>query len=270
MSSLPAKIDPTFVNSLNDMSSTKKSAASLLVSAKRPIRQLSLEEKLQAIDRVHKGESKASVARIIGVPESTLRGWCKNEDKLKVMAMKETPSPEPVHQGDGVSAKRMKYDTKSTSRQDDPLWYWLQNQQNHQQRYSTGATGFDQDNSSWFWRWYKNYSFPQVSASEPLPLVVPSRAIDTVLTDNNNVESKENNALAKEETVSEDEDEPPATAAEAVKHGEKFLRWLECCSDPSVTAVQLLQFRYLLNNVRTCAQRRANKSRTNGTRSRRK
>lgn len=252
--------------------SSKSAAASLLVSAKRPIRQLSLEEKLQAIDRVHKGESKASVARIIGVPESTLRGWCKNEDKLKVMAMKTTPSPEPVHHADGPDAKRVKYDTKSTSRQDDPLWYWLQNQQNHQQRYSTPAA-FDQDNSSWFWRWYKNYSFPpQVSASEPLPLVVPSRAIDTVLTDNNNVESKENNALpiGKEEIVSEDEDEPPATAAEALKHGERFLRWLECCSDPSVTAVQLLQFRYLLNNVRACAQRRAAHKNKTATRSRRK
>lgn len=44
--------------------------------------------------------------------------------------------------------------------------------------------------------------------------------------------------------MSDEEDEPPATAAEAVRHGEKFLRWLECCSDPSVTALQILQFRY--------------------------
>lgn len=45
--------------------------------------------------------------------------------------------------------------------------------------------------------------------------------------------------------LSEEEDDPPATASDAVYHGEKFLRWLECCSDPSVTALQILQFRYL-------------------------
>lgn len=42
-----------------------------------------LEEKVSAIDRVHCGESKASIARDIGVPESTLRGWYKNENKLR-------------------------------------------------------------------------------------------------------------------------------------------------------------------------------------------
>lgn len=35
-----------------------------------------------AIRRVHDGESKAAVARDIGVPESTLRGWCKSEHKI--------------------------------------------------------------------------------------------------------------------------------------------------------------------------------------------
>lgn len=46
-------------------------------------RVISQEEKLRAIQRVHNGESKASVARDIGVPESTLRGWCKGEEKIK-------------------------------------------------------------------------------------------------------------------------------------------------------------------------------------------
>lgn len=48
--------------------------------------------------------------------------------------------------------------------------------------------------------------------------------------------------------MSDEEDEPP-TAVDAVRHGEKFLRWLECCSDPSVTAVQILQFRLVLMHV---------------------
>lgn len=44
---------------------------------------LSPEDKLKAIDRVRAGDSKASVARDLGVPESTLRGWCKTELKLQ-------------------------------------------------------------------------------------------------------------------------------------------------------------------------------------------
>jgi len=32
--------------------------------------------------RVRNGESKTAVARDIDVPESTLRGWCKAEEKI--------------------------------------------------------------------------------------------------------------------------------------------------------------------------------------------
>ncbi|CAG9764885.1 unnamed protein product [Ceutorhynchus assimilis] len=52
-------------------------------AGKRPLRSLTAHEKLSAIKRVSVGgESKASVARDIGVPESTLRGWCKNQEKI--------------------------------------------------------------------------------------------------------------------------------------------------------------------------------------------
>ncbi|KAL5283043.1 dan family protein [Megaselia abdita] len=57
---------------------------------KRPLRSLTPCDKIQAIQRIHDGESKASVARDIGVPESTLRGWCKNEDKLRFMSRQST------------------------------------------------------------------------------------------------------------------------------------------------------------------------------------
>ncbi|XP_017479900.1 PREDICTED: protein distal antenna-related-like [Rhagoletis zephyria] len=52
---------------------------------KRPLRNLTPHDKIRAIQRIHKGETKASVSRDIGVPESTLRGWCKNEQKLRFM-----------------------------------------------------------------------------------------------------------------------------------------------------------------------------------------
>ncbi|KAG5309285.1 DAN protein, partial [Acromyrmex insinuator] len=51
-------------------------------AGKRPLRALTPQEKIDAINRVHNGESKAAVARDIGVPESTLRGWCKAEEKI--------------------------------------------------------------------------------------------------------------------------------------------------------------------------------------------
>lgn len=44
---------------------------------KRGLQQLSDAQKLEAITKVQKGETKAAVAREFGVPESTLRGWCK-------------------------------------------------------------------------------------------------------------------------------------------------------------------------------------------------
>lgn len=58
---------------------------------KRPLRHLSATDKINAIQRIHDGESKASVARDIGVPESTLRGWCKNEEKLRNMSLQGQP-----------------------------------------------------------------------------------------------------------------------------------------------------------------------------------
>lgn len=63
-------------------------------AGKRPLRALTPQEKLDAIRRVHEGESKASVARDIGVPESTLRGWCKAEHKIvnQVNTMKNSGS----------------------------------------------------------------------------------------------------------------------------------------------------------------------------------
>ncbi|XP_055851880.1 protein distal antenna [Episyrphus balteatus] len=58
----------------------------MTTKGKRPLRSLTPSDKIHAIQRIHDGESKASVARDIGVPESTLRGWCKNEDKLRFMS----------------------------------------------------------------------------------------------------------------------------------------------------------------------------------------
>lgn len=75
---------------------------------KRPIRSLNPQEKLEAIQRVHKGESKASVARDIGVPESTLRGWCKNEDKISYLSQQSSPEADESTSGMEPKEKRIK------------------------------------------------------------------------------------------------------------------------------------------------------------------
>lgn len=51
---------------------------------------LTTEEKLMAVQRVKNGETKASVSRDINVPESTLRGWYKNADKLKFLSERDS------------------------------------------------------------------------------------------------------------------------------------------------------------------------------------
>jgi len=42
-----------------------------------------MKQKLDCVLRVRNGESQAKVCRDIGIPESTLRGWLKDEDKLR-------------------------------------------------------------------------------------------------------------------------------------------------------------------------------------------
>lgn len=90
---------------------------------KRPLRHLSACDKVMAIQRIHDGESKASVARDIGVPESTLRGWCKNEEKLRCMSRQSLENADKLTQApslqamsdlfNGPDAKRMKLESSS-------------------------------------------------------------------------------------------------------------------------------------------------------------
>ncbi|KAK6639010.1 hypothetical protein RUM43_007280 [Polyplax serrata] len=375
---------------------TSSVASAITKPPRRSVRSLSVQEKVHAIDRVHEGESKASVARDIGVPESTLRGWCKGEEKLRGIVARsnggnpsvvDTPSSlddsfdkttklnhvdnqinstpnqkrdyfsleEGLHQSsvankfpkldkandvpitdikvnqrnlespinfsknnenelstrnsyspttsanllkkeetrdvhgvrnpmlptlaaiasaisnknqllynaytNGIlkdmvpkqemTSKPLDYCTKVSPRLphpdvNDALVFWLQSQRDQGTLPMSPLEGRTADSSSWFWKLYKNYGV--------LPQTFPNQ--------------KSNPSNGHNLQGSDEEDEPPATAADAVRHGEKFLRWLECCSDPSVTALQILQFRYLLKNVKECAERRR-QVRTR-TRSRRK
>ncbi|CAH2045072.1 unnamed protein product, partial [Iphiclides podalirius] len=88
------------VNTAHVTPGSKKRHAKMATKGKRPMRALTPSDKIEAIQRVNDGESKASVARDIGVPESTLRGWCKNEDKLRYMTSR-LSSPDTDKSNDG-------------------------------------------------------------------------------------------------------------------------------------------------------------------------
>ena len=382
---------------------------------KRPLRSLTISEKIEAIDRVHEGESKASVARDIGVPESTLRGWCKSEPKIRGMVRNSSTPDSEAHssassgpnmgychnaganhssEDEGPAQKRIKSDlqlpvsdnldstdtkidtkrytdyqgllamtssyrpensslflqhlgilsassnsylgltqnhpnvnavglvenglqytksgisnikrqsvsaiapkqidtvtksvtkkilppaaeapttpvpacpnmrlsttpvaneskngvTGSNKKMDDALWLWLLQQKSqilgHQPAQQT-TNQLCQDRS-WFWQWYKQCGFPTSTAPVTQHEEVkksPSKTkamLDSILCNNNN----ENKEL---------ESGIPATSEEALAHGEKFLKWLETCSNPSITRLQLMQLKYLLDNLTSEKQKR--------------
>lgn len=64
-----------------------------------------------------------------------------------------------------------------------------------------------------------------------------------------------NNNNHDEKSEHSEQDDSLKSCIEALEHGEKFLRWLETCSDPSVTAMQVMQFRLLITSLKNSAER---------------
>lgn len=357
-------------------------------SAKRPMRSLTAHEKLEAIRRVHEGESKASVARDIGVPESTLRGWCKNEDKISYLSRQSSPESSedadhkdkrlkmeepynlslkanypdltksemeaaktiadlsmkvepqkasnraelaklsvelglnrqefftpttsassnsveiansllvqwnnmllqqqllqqkptsthkkvtaPADTSTNVEQKPLLPKPEKTPTVEDSVWYWLKTQQAmmmaNQPPTTTAAPIIppipDNASNAWFWKWYKQFTEGQTAPDKPIlyQQLMKSRDVENIEQPSNkstttkaravldNLLFNNNNNVpvpAKKEELSEVE--------EALEHGEKFLKWMETCGEPSVTTVQIMQFKTLLNNVRTGAERK--------------
>ncbi|KAH3884476.1 hypothetical protein DPMN_008456 [Dreissena polymorpha] len=56
-------------------------ATSTTVTRKR--KQFSITEKIEIIEKIKSGQSRTSIIKEFGVPEGTLRGWLKDEDKLR-------------------------------------------------------------------------------------------------------------------------------------------------------------------------------------------
>uniref|UniRef100_H3B5D1 HTH CENPB-type domain-containing protein n=1 Tax=Latimeria chalumnae TaxID=7897 RepID=H3B5D1_LATCH len=75
-----------------------------------------VHEKLELIDRIHAGQSKAKISRDTGVPESTLRGWLKEEYNLRAFVMT-------VSETEGLSRKRAC--TASDAPLDTAVYNWF-------------------------------------------------------------------------------------------------------------------------------------------------
>lgn len=161
---------------------------------------------------------------------------------------------------------------------DEALWLWLtQQQQLLGQQSASFNPSINQQDGSWFWQWYKQCSFPLITSTPPAPSPVakksPSKTramLDNVLSSNNsenvlrNLNMEEESAAAAAAPTENHEangEDVPSNSEEAIRHGEKFLKWLmDKCSDPSVTRLQIIQFKYLLDSLKAYRKKSSSSS----------
>ncbi|KAF6204038.1 hypothetical protein GE061_002378 [Apolygus lucorum] len=229
-------------------------------------RQLSIDQKLEAIRRVTDlGETKASVSRMYGVPESTLRGWCKNKDKLVFLSMNKQRDSKrksdkhighydgllmPVQTQDSPESKKVKLEVEMTKFQEPqncevtpPLAHSNSNTQPPQ----TSPIAYDLPRLFALYCGQAGTQGLDMNPEEPLSLVKRNH-------DSPPSSPASDGSNSSYQTVPDDD------TIEAIQHGEQFLRWLEGVSDPSITRLQLLQFRCLLEKVKTASFSRKLKS----------
>ncbi|NWU87977.1 TIGD5 protein, partial [Onychorhynchus coronatus] len=134
------------------------------VSAKMSLRRAySIKDKLQAIERVKKGERQASVCRAFGVPGGTLRGWLKDEAKLRWFL---------EQLGGEVGTQRKKMRLANEEEIDRAVYAWflalrqhgiplsgplIQAQAEAFARQIYGPECTFKASHGWFWRWQKRH-----------------------------------------------------------------------------------------------------------------
>ncbi|XP_066235735.1 tigger transposable element-derived protein 5 [Saccopteryx leptura] len=123
----------------------------------------SIKDKLQAIERVKGGERQASVCRDFGVPGGTLRGWLKDEPKLRWFL---------EQLGGEVGTQRKKMRLANEEEIDRAVYSWFQALRQHgvplsgpliqaqaeafaRQIYGPECTF--KASHGWFWRWQKRH-----------------------------------------------------------------------------------------------------------------
>ncbi|KAK2512613.1 Tigd5 [Columba guinea] len=134
------------------------------VSVKMALRRAySIKDKLQAIERVKKGERQASVCRAFGVPGGTLRGWLKDEAKLRWFL---------EQLGGEVGTQRKKMRLANEEEIDRAVYDWflalrqhgvplsgplIQAQAEAFARQIYGPECTFKASHGWFWRWQKRH-----------------------------------------------------------------------------------------------------------------
>ncbi|XP_061303571.1 tigger transposable element-derived protein 5 [Pezoporus flaviventris] len=126
-------------------------------------RAYSIKDKLQAIERVKKGERQASVCRAFGVPGGTLRGWLKDEAKLRWFL---------EQLGGDVGTQRKKMRLANEEEIDRAVYAWflalrqhgvplsgplIQAQAEAFARQIYGPECTFKASHGWFWRWQKRH-----------------------------------------------------------------------------------------------------------------
>ncbi|XP_020850419.1 LOW QUALITY PROTEIN: tigger transposable element-derived protein 5 [Phascolarctos cinereus] len=138
----------------------------------------SIKDKLQAIERVKGGERQASVCRDFGVPGGTLRGWLKDEPKLRWFL---------DQLGGEVGTQRKKMRLANEEEIDRAVYTWFLTLRQHgiplsgpiiqaqaeafaRQIYGPECTF--KASHGWFWRWQKRHGISSqriYGESEPPP-----------------------------------------------------------------------------------------------------
>jgi DDE superfamily endonuclease./Tc5 transposase DNA-binding domain./CENP-B N-terminal DNA-binding domain. len=156
------------------MSEKRNSTSPSTTQIKRQRKTICIEEKLEVINRLEKGERIANVCRALGWAKSTVRTIRNNADRIK----------ESAKSGTKVSAKRICYSRSSTmERMEKMLSIWIEDQnQRHlpismlvvqaKARSIYEDLSKDDDNakpfnasSGWFWNFTKRYNFHTIKVS---------------------------------------------------------------------------------------------------------
>ncbi|XP_023597403.1 tigger transposable element-derived protein 5 [Trichechus manatus latirostris] len=141
----------------------------------------SIKDKLQAIERVKGGERQASVCRDFGVPGGTLRGWLKDEPKLRWFL---------EQLGGEVGTQRKKMRLANEEEIDRAVYAWflalrqhgvplsgplIQAQAEAFARQIYGPECTFKASHGWFWRWQKRHGissqriYGEVESPPPAP-----------------------------------------------------------------------------------------------------
>ncbi|KAM6148265.1 tigger transposable element-derived protein 5 [Rhynchocyon petersi] len=138
----------------------------------------SIKDKLQAIERVKGGERQASVCRDFGVPGGTLRGWLKDEPKLRWFL---------EQLGGEVGTQRKKMRLANEEEIDRAVYAWflalrqhgvplsgplIQAQAEAFARQIYGPECTFKASHGWFWRWQKRHGISSqriYGETEPSP-----------------------------------------------------------------------------------------------------